>query len=203
MLDAKIPFYMSVGNHDYRKNPSAWIQLSEKYEAIKFPSMYFLDIFKDICFITLDTNSRQEIQEEWLAKITDKYMSKCRLTFATGHHPLYSSGSHGDAGKTNKEFLQNNIEGKVDAYLAGHEHNQEDYGQVKNTKFLVTGGAAEYRKVKNPPLWAQAALGYMVMTIHYQNGKPHAKYYFYSIDENTSAKKLEHYGVIIGRGFRK
>lgn len=196
IMNDNIPFYMSMGNHDYRLNPAAWLELNNRYEMIKFPSMYYMDIYDDICFVTLDTNSQFTKQYKWVKKIKKTYDQNCKLQLAFAHHPLYSSGKHGDAILQFKLFLKKTIEGRFDAYFAGHEHNQEDYGVKKGTHYFVSGGAGEYRYIKTtPPVWAQAKLGYMIFTVHYSNDQPFLKYKFYSIDEETGAKKVEHTGV--------
>ncbi len=196
-MDQNIPFYMSVGNHDYKKNPAAWLELDKRYEMIKFPSMYYMDVYQNICVITLDTNSQYTKQYKWVKKIKNDYKDKCKLFLAFAHHPLYSSGSHGDAIILVRKFLKSTVEGKMDAYFAGHEHNQEDYGLKNNTHYFVSGGAGEYRTIDTtPPVWAQAKLGYMTYTVHYTNDNPFLKYNFYSIADKTGEKKLEHSGVL-------
>jgi predicted phosphodiesterase len=197
IMDAGVPFYMTMGNHDYKLNPAAWLELNNRYEMIKFPSMYYMDIYEDICFVSLDTNSQFTKQYKWVNKIRKENQEKCKLTLAFAHHPLYSSGKHGDAILQFKLFLKKTIEGKFDAYFAGHEHNQEDYGVKKGTHYFVSGGAGEYRYIKTtPPVWAQAKLGYMVFTVHYTNNQPFLKYIFYSISDTTGEKRIEHTGVL-------
>ncbi len=204
LMDAKVPFYMSMGNHDYHQNPSAWLEIANQYKYINFPSMYYMQRYGDFCFITLDTNSAYFDQFSWRKKIKEKYSDKCKMTIAFGHHPRYSSGKHGDANVIVAKYLEKMVEGSVDAYIAGHEHNQEDYGKVDGTHYLVTGTAGEYRFINDePPVWAQARLGYMVFTVHHKNNSPYIKYYFFSVDEDSGKKVLEHYGVVRGHGFRK
>lgn len=197
MIESGIPYYMSAGNHDYKKNAGAWIDLAKKHENIKFPSMYFMDVFKDICFITIDTNSQFIQQNNWIKDLKKDYANTCKLTLAFGHHPRYSSGRHGNAMFFVKTFLKSSIVGNVDAYFAGHDHHQEDIGIKGGTHFFVTGAAASLRPVKYvPPFWAQSKRGYQTFTIHYENGVPYIKYFFYSIDFETSEKKMEHSGEV-------
>jgi predicted phosphodiesterase len=204
LLDDDIKFYMSMGNHDYKKKPEAWLELAKRHKSIIFPSMYYMDIYDDICFVTIDTNSRFFEQNSWRKDLKKNYGDTCKLTMAFGHHPLYSSGKHGNAILQFKVFLKSMIAGKVDAYFAGHEHNQEDGGKRKGTHYFVSGGAGEYRYIKyTPPVWAQAKLGYQTFTIHYDsNGQPFIKYFFYSVADDTGIKKLERSGEMQGIGFR-
>lgn len=205
MIEAGIPFYMSVGNHDYKLKPETWIELAKEYEAIKLPSMYYFDIYDNICFITIDTNSRFIEQNSWFKSLKKKYKKQCKLTLAFGHHPRYSAGKHGDAIYLFKLFLDTIIDGKVDAYFAGHDHNLEDVGTLKGTHYFVSGSAAEIRplrrKIRN---WALAKIGYMTFTIHYSSeNNPYLKYYFYSVNKRTAKTTLERQGQLdSARGFR-
>lgn len=203
IMDKGVPFYMSVGNHDYKLEPEAWLEIAKKYETIKMPSMYYMDIYEDICFITFDTNSRYVEQKNWMDRIQKDYTSKCSFTLAFGHHPRYSSGKHGNAFLFVKKFLNAAVKGRVDTYIAGHEHNQEDYGMKDGTQWFVSGGAGEFRYIKGkPPVWAQAKLGYMIFTLHRDEKSPYMKYYFYRVHEETGVKTLEHYGALRGMGFK-
>ena len=196
LMDKGVPFYMSMGNHDYHKKPDAWLELAKRFDMIKFPSRYYLNIYGDLCFLMIDTNARLISQMSWMKELKEQYSNTCKGILAFGHHPRYSSGKHGNAKFFIKEFLKRSIEGEVHAYFAGHEHNQEDYGKVNGTHFFVSGGAGEARKLKKtPPLWAQSSLGYQVFTIHYNNNIPYLRFTFYSVDTD-GVKKVEHTGEV-------
>ena len=203
MYQNGIPFHMSQGNHDYKKFPESWLELAKRHEGIEFPSMYSMDIYGDICLLTIDTNAFPFKQVNWLKRLKSQYKATCKMTLAFGHHPKYSSGKHGNATVLIRTFLNNMVSGKLDAYFAGHEHNQEDIGVIDGTHYFVTGAGAEYRFIKyKPKLWAQAKLGYQIVTVHYKDEQPFLNYAFYSIDEETKVKKIERTGSISGVGFR-
>ena len=194
IIDSKTPFFISVGNHDYKKNPSIWLDIANKYESIKFPSHYYADIYKDICFFTFDTNNLQSEQKKWFDKVNR--FNDCKVKIATGHHPLYSSGMHGDAGVINQLFLRSTIKGKVDVYLAGHDHNLEDYGVVDGTRFIISGSGGATRSTDKSPGWIKGELGYVIFDIKYKSNKPLLDYTFYTIDKKDGQKRVAHKGKL-------
>ena len=198
LIDQSIPFFITLGNHDYKKNPSAWLQIAQDYSEIKFPSLYYMDIYDDVCFISFDTNSNYINQYKWTKKIKNLYRHQCKVFFGFGHHPLYSSGKHGNAKLQFKRFLKTTIESHLDAYFAGHDHHLEDYGKIKGTHYMISGSAGEYRYIKSPPRrWAEAKLGYIILVLNYdQNMHPQFDYSFFIIDEKTGQKQLQHTGRI-------
>lgn len=65
-LDAGIPVYLVLGNHDWKGNASAWLSLARQNPLIHFPNYYYF--------------------EEW--------PDACAFSLGFAHHPLVSSGSH-------------------------------------------------------------------------------------------------------------
>lgn len=81
-----------------------------------------------------------------------------------GHHPYLSNGRHGNAGHYDgipcpipiagdtlcripagtdfKAFFDAHVCGKVDLYLAGHDHNMQDLGEKCGVTLLVSGSGA-------------------------------------------------------------
>jgi hypothetical protein len=68
-------------------------------------------------------------------------------TIVYGHHPVYSSGSHGNTAWM-APFRQAMNAGAVDLYLAGHDHDYERFDQVNGDTFrqfvIGTGGKSLY-----------------------------------------------------------
>ena len=59
------------------------------------------------------------------------------------HHPYLASGQHGSAQPLLKKFLEDEIIGKVDLYIAGHDHILSDEGVSAGTRLLVSGTAGK------------------------------------------------------------
>ena len=197
IIEKGIPFYLVVGNHDYQKNPSAWIDVAKKYPNIHFPGLYYLDVYQDICFISLDTNDNFITQKFWFDKIQEKELKDCKLKLAFGHHPLYSSGDRGDAHFGVRTFLNNTISETAQAYFAGHEHDLQDVKTENGTRYLISGTAAMTRKLRSPAsLWGLSKLGYLTLTLQYQDQSPSFKFQFISVSSNPGETRVEHTGII-------
>lgn len=189
MLDKKIPFYMSLGNHDYLNCIDCWIKISETYEDIKFPYYYYAEQYGDICFFTLDTNVFADLhfdhfikkvtfnkdthrikfsknQKEWLKKQLESV--SCKTKILVGHHPYKSSGKHGDAKGDIKKFYEKYVIDVFDILITGHDHNIADEGLVgeKTLQFVSGGGGGSLRPVKNPGVWGIGNFGYITMIIY-------------------------------------
>lgn len=109
-------------------------------------------------------------QGAWL----EEQMSASDATweFVFGHQPYLSNGQHGSAGEYNdqletqergdgtlgvylKRFIEENVCGEADLYLAGHDHDlqwllpdEEDCGP--DTEFIVSGAGAKTRSLATP-----------------------------------------------------
>jgi 3',5'-cyclic AMP phosphodiesterase CpdA len=102
-------------------------------------------------FFAINTNTFNKTQEIWLE--TALAQSKTPWKIVYGHHPLYSTGAHGQ--DNDLKVLRNRLEPlfrkyRVDAYLAGHDHNYERFAtfstQAKGLPYLqlVSGGGGAY-----------------------------------------------------------
>jgi 3',5'-cyclic AMP phosphodiesterase CpdA len=77
--------------------------------------------------ISLNSNLKGvPLQQQWTWLKQDLEANKHRCTLAYWHHPLYSSGGHGNnlVMKTAWQILQ---EAKADLVLAGHDHDYERF----------------------------------------------------------------------------
>ena len=111
----------------------------------------------------------------WLASS----MTTWKIAF--GHHPYFSNGSHGNAGNYDglwyvpiaggqgvKKFFDDNVCGKVDLYLSGHDHSRQwMVDTCKGTELAVSGAGASPTdlKGKNAVRWQANTLGFLYVTI--------------------------------------
>lgn len=109
---------------------------------------------------------------EWIASVVPESTAPWRIAF--GHHPYVSNGPHGNAGDYDgrpgvpglsgdhlKSFFEENLCGKVDLYLSGHDHNLQWLDPVPScgdTQFVTSGagGAATYPLPGDNPTRFQA-----------------------------------------------
>ncbi|WP_157954306.1 metallophosphoesterase [Saccharospirillum mangrovi] len=184
------PFYIAMGNHDHKADDTAWIDVAQTHENVIFPSQYYATRRGDLCFITLDTEASYLAQVRWVHNL-EPAMSDCALRIAFGHHPYFSSGHHGDANPGMKLFLRTTVMGDTDLYIAGHDHQLSDEGQLENTRLLISGAAGKLRNLKEVPrVWGVSQLGYLVLIVH--RDPDLLEYQFKTVEEDGLASIAFH-----------
>lgn len=101
-------------------------------------------------------NGSAEPQIEWFESGVAASTATWKIAF--GHHPYISNGDHGNAGSYDnlegipfpfvagdniKEFVEASVCGKIDAYLAGHDHNIQWLEPQCGTEFIVSGAGSK------------------------------------------------------------
>jgi hypothetical protein len=184
------PWYITLGNHEYRGNSQAIIDYAEISQRWKMPDRYY---FKDMQledseatarFIFLDTSpfedeyyerekyknvTKQDSlkQKNWLEKTLNE--STAEWNIIIGHHPFYTSGKR----KDDIPYIRNHLEPliekyKVDAYFAGHEHDlQHQKPENVVTHHFVSGAGAETRPTGSLPYtkFSNAESGFMAVSL--------------------------------------
>ncbi len=137
MLDANIPFYAALGNHD---DPN-----QRFYKPFGMNGQRFYTFQKkDSRFFALDSNYMDKDQQAWLEKELAASNSKWKIAYF--HHPLYSSGAtHGS-----EVDLRTIIEPlfkkyNVNLVFAGHEHFYERIKPQSGIYYFTAGGSAKLR----------------------------------------------------------
>jgi len=191
LLEGGVPFYMIMGNHDFRGDPSAWLELAQEHETIIFPNYFYAETWGDLCITSLETDvPSNAVQEYWARNIPETLKEKgCRISIAMAHHPLVSVGKHGNAKGKLKEFIENLIIGKYDLYITGHDHQLSDEGSIEGTQLLISGGGGgKLRKLKyevKPGNFGLKAYGYLVLEIiRDAEGNPTVHYVFKKVKKN-------------------
>jgi len=169
-----VPFFASLGNHDYKKNanPDAQVNYSKRHNTKwKMPARYYtftraLGSGATIQFFALDTEALNKFdimggaQVEWL----DAELAKSTATWkvAFGHHPVFSNGEHGDTPAMQKYVRPLLEKYRVDFYLAGHDHDRQLLQPVAGVRYIVSGTAAKSRNTLwfNNTIFAATDLGF-------------------------------------------
>ncbi|MBD66651.1 MAG: hypothetical protein CME62_15690 [Halobacteriovoraceae bacterium] len=161
LMESEVPFFINLGNHDYRGATEVWVDLAQRHELIKFPGYFWLEIYDDICFYNFDTNAYFIAQLRWLNSLEESHKGRCRLKFGFGHHPRYSVGHHGDAYFAVRTFLDRALKG-FDAYFAGHDHHLSDEGVIEGTHHFISGAGGKLRSIVSPARpWAVKKSGFL------------------------------------------
>lgn len=128
-------------------------------------------------------------QRNWLRQSLANSRANWKIAYA--HHPFLSNGLHGNAGSYDgllpvgpltarmsgevyRRWLQDNVCGKVDMFVVGHDHDIEVLHSVpecSNTILLVSGAGADPRafadRARNPALYLQDnQLGFVINEIN-------------------------------------
>jgi hypothetical protein len=142
IIDAKIPFYASLGNHD---DPNQIY-----YEYFNMNGKRYYSFKKDklgspgVRFFALDSNYMSREQIEWLEKELAASGSDWKIPFF--HHPLYSSGGrHGSEMDLRMQIEPLFLKYGVNIVFAGHEHFYERLKPQKGIYYFTAGGSAKLR----------------------------------------------------------
>jgi acid phosphatase len=152
-----LDFWLVTGNHDWASSKSAEMQIAYSRHSSRWrmPAHdYAVPLLPDwIRIYGLDTTrllsggdpAQVDRAREWLCAGPG-----WRILF--GHHPVYSSGWHGNAAgecpKAKKPLLEPLIERcGVQFYLSGHDHDQEHLSAPRFEQ-IVQGAAAKLRKLE-------------------------------------------------------
>lgn len=137
-----IKFYAALGNHDWygSDSPAAEVLYSGKSETWRMPAPYYTFTAGPVQFFALDTNEISEAQLVWLKEELMKSRARWKLVY--GHHPIYSSGRYSEDPKLTAmvERLLPILQGQVDVYLCGHDHNLQHLRTEGSVHFFISGG---------------------------------------------------------------
>jgi hypothetical protein len=140
LLDAKVKFYASLGNHD-----DAATQQNYKLFNMNGERFYSFKPQNGVRFFALDSNYVDKKQLDWLEKELAASGSEWKIMFF--HHPLYSSGeTHGSA-ELQRDLLEPIfVKHGVNLVLTGHEHFYERIKPQKGIQYFIIGNSAKLRK---------------------------------------------------------
>jgi tartrate-resistant acid phosphatase type 5 len=183
----KVLFFPALGNHDWAfpSGPAAEVLYSAGERYWNMPAIYYTFQAGPVQFFALDTNALAEAQLLWLRQELKKSQAHWKIVY--GHHPIFSSGRHGDTPGLAERLLPLLEEGKVTAYLCGHDHHMEHL-QDENLHFFIcgTGGRSLRPTDERPPenrgqsLFTKLAYGFMVISAD------DGKLVFEFVDENLN-----------------
>jgi hypothetical protein len=159
-----IPFYASLGNHDYghppiicpaeRASPEAEIAYTEHSKSWHMPARYYTYIAGRVRFFAIDTEGWSEKQLSWLKSELQATFGEPGVSWRIvyGHHPMYTSGVHLNErriGELRRELAPVFKQQKVDFYIAGHDHDMEHL-KADGIEYLICGtGGAKLRAVRH------------------------------------------------------
>lgn len=142
LLDEKVPFYASLGNHD---DPN-----QRFYQLFNMNGERYYTFKKDklgspgVRFFALDSNYMQKEQLAWLERELKASDSPWKIAFF--HHPLYSSGArHGSEMDLRLQLEPLFLKYSMSVVFAGHEHFYERLKPQQGIYYFTVGGSAKLR----------------------------------------------------------
>ena len=159
------PWYVALGNHDYRTNVQAQIDYSKSSPRWRLPSRCYsfviqVDAHTSAEFFIIDTSPfvgayRSDAKyvavldqnpSDQVAWLTDKLAkSTAQWKFVAGHHPIYScGGKHGDTTELIRDINPLLERYGVQAYFNGHEHDMQHL-HVGSVDYFCSGAASKTR----------------------------------------------------------
>lgn len=138
LLDDKVKFYASLGNHD---------QPNERfYEYFNMDGKEYYRFTKgNVAFYALNSNYMDKKQLKWFEDELIKDTSDWKIAFF--HHPPYSSGGKHGSDKQLREVVEPIfVKYGVNVVLAGHEHFYERIKPQKGIYYFISGAGGKLRE---------------------------------------------------------
>lgn len=144
LLEQNIVFRAVLGNHDVRTRNGV-DQIA--YKNFNMLGRYYTFTEGPAQFFMLDSNEGEHWQAQlsWLQQQLSQSTQPWKIV--CGHHPVYSSGKHGNSQKLIQDFQPLFQEFGVQLYCSGHDHSYERSQPIDGTTYLVAGAAAKLRPV--------------------------------------------------------
>jgi predicted phosphodiesterase len=137
LLDAKVDFFATLGNHDNAKELF--------YKPFNMGGQRYYTFKKgNARFFSLDSNQMNPVQLAWLEKELKASGSDWKIPFF--HHPLYSSGTHGSQVDLRKMLEPLFVKYGVDVVFSGHEHFYQRIKPQQGTTYFVSGAGGKLRR---------------------------------------------------------
>jgi hypothetical protein len=160
----KIPFYATLGNHDWNQpnSPAAEILFTRESTSWRMPATYYTFTAGPVQFFALDTDVISEAQLLWLTAELDRSRATWKVVY--GHHPIYSAGQHEDNNVKIEQLLPV-LKDRANVYLAGHDHDMQHLKPEGGLHFFIAGTGGKLRTIEPGPrsLFARGANGFAVI----------------------------------------
>jgi tartrate-resistant acid phosphatase type 5 len=185
-----IPWYITLGNHDYEGNVEAELEYAKASQRWTQPARYYsftrrLPDSTEILFVVIDSSPFVEEyinekgdghhvrgqdtgrQLQWCDSVLSE--SSALWKFAFFHHPAYSASSkHGSTVEIQNTLVPLFEKYHVDACFSGHDHDlQHSHPDNAHVEYFGNGGGSETRPAGHAAFtkFSQASLGFGVVSL--------------------------------------
>lgn len=173
-----IPWYPVLGNHDYNGNTKAQIEYSQISSRWQFPARNYSKVYDvggsfTVQLVFFDTMPLLEDfgadpwrHLQWLDETLGETDSDWKMVI--GHHPVYSSGNHGNTDVLIEELVPILEYHQVTAYFCGHDHDLEHLKPDGPTHYIVSGAGSSVRPVNPTDItrFSQSIPGFVVVRVY-------------------------------------
>ncbi|MEK6409546.1 MAG: metallophosphoesterase [Acidobacteriota bacterium] len=137
LLDAKLKFYATLGNHDDANQ--------RMYDHFNMNGKEYYSFKKgNATFYSLNSNYMDKRQIDWLEAGLSKNNSEWKICFF--HHPPYSSGkAHGPDNQLREVIEPIFVKHGVNVVFSGHEHFYERLKPQKGIHYFISGAGGKLR----------------------------------------------------------
>ena len=138
LLDQKVKFYATLGNHDESNQ--------RFYKDFNMDGEEYYQFKKgNVSFYSLNSNYMDKRQIDWLQNKLANDTSDWKIAFF--HHPPYSSGgAHGSDTKLREVVEPIFLKYGIDVVFAGHEHFYERIKPQKGIYYFISGAGGKLRQ---------------------------------------------------------
>jgi hypothetical protein len=185
-----IPWYITLGNHDYEGNVEAELKYAKTSKRWVQPSRYFaftkaLPDSTMVLFLVLDSSpfvqsyinqdgdghhvkgQNTAAQIQWCNSVLST--SSAKWKFAFFHHPAYSASStHGSTPEIQNMLVPLFEKYHVDACFSGHDHDlQHSHPDNSTIEYFGNGGGSDTRPAGKSSFtkYSNASLGFGVVSL--------------------------------------
>jgi 3',5'-cyclic AMP phosphodiesterase CpdA len=172
----QIPWYVTLGNHDYQGNVQAQIDARYGVRFVFIDTSPLIGSYysqrENYPDLHLQDTTRQLV---WLDSVLTHARERWKVV--VGHHPIYSVGDHGSEPDM-KRMVERILEKHhVNIYFAGHDHSLQSLQREGSPiRHLISGGGSEHTSVKEDPAitrYAKASTGFLVVALQGGSMKVH------------------------------
>ncbi|MFY9553155.1 MAG: metallophosphoesterase [Blastocatellia bacterium] len=137
LLDEKLKFYATLGNHDDSNQ--------RMYDHFNMNGKEYYSFKKgNVTFYSLNSNYMDKRQINWLEDELSKNNSEWKICFF--HHPPYSSGkAHGPEEQLREIVEPIFVKHRVSVVFSGHEHFYERIKPQKGIYYFISGAGGKLR----------------------------------------------------------
>ena len=138
LLQAGVPFFAALGNHDNPKN--------RLYKGFNMNgARYYTYVRGTVRFVVFDTNVMDPEQLAWIESTLQQAKEPWKICYF--HHPLYSdAGRHGPNVELRVALEPLLVASGVNVVFTGHEHVYERISPQKGITHFIDGSSGQLRK---------------------------------------------------------